>query len=190
MMSSTQDMISEYVLSDIAKRNGQDPRPGKRVTMRVHARCGIAECGRYIPEGVSEQVVHVDDVALMLSLVEDWRTASEVGVRVPSKPPVDGPAQDGKVSSMQLPSRVFSEVEVEIRRQEMSLERARTPGGPSPEVPFAEAFFAIAHRGMKPLIMAAVVDLEAEAREREAAEALAAEEAAKLATEATSKRKS
>ena len=154
MMSSTQDMLSEYVLADIAKRNGQDARPGKRVTMRVHARCGIAECGRYIPEGVSGQAVHEDDVALMLSLVEDWRTASEVGVRVPSKPPVDGPAQDGKVSAIQLLSRMFTEAEVEIRRQEMSLERARTPGGPSPEVPFAEAFFAIAHRGMKPFITA------------------------------------
>lgn len=157
MMSSTQDMLSEYVLADIAKRNGQDGRPGKRVTMRVHARCGIAEAGRYIPEGVSEQVVHVDDVALMLSLVEDWRTASEVGVRVPSKPPVDGPAQDGKVSTLQLASRVLTESEVEFRRQEMSIDRARTPGGPSPEVPFAEAFFAIAHRGMKPLISAELV---------------------------------
>lgn len=157
MMSSTQDMLSEYVLADIAKRNGQDARPGKRVTMRVHARCGIAECGRYIPEGVSEQVVHVDDVPLMLSLVEDWRTASEVGVRVPSKPPVDGPAQDGKVSTLQLASRVLTESEVEFRRQEMSIDRARTPGGPSQEVPFAEAFFAIAHRGMKPLVSAELV---------------------------------
>lgn len=164
-MSESNDIVSSYVLRDLARKSGEDVRPGKRVTVRVHARCGIAELGRFIPEGITEQVIHIDDMPHLMGLVEDWRTADVLHTRVPSAPPVNGPATDGKLTAQPLVSRVLSQVDVENHRQTMVVERMRAPGGPSPEVSFAEAFFAIAHRGMKPLISAEIVDAEAPAVE-------------------------
>lgn len=157
-MSESTDLVSAYVLRDLARKSGEDVRPGKRVTMRVHARCGIAELGRYIPEGIHELVFHIDDVPHVQSLVEDWRTADTLYTRIPSAPPVGGPAVDGKLTTQPLVSRVLSQADVENHRQTMVVERLRAPGGPSPEVSFAEAFFAIAHRGMKPFISAEILD--------------------------------
>lgn len=169
-MSNANDLVSAYILNQIARDTGSDTRPGKRVTVRIDARCNLAEVGQFIRAGVGTYEVHVDDLKTLEALKEDYVTASVMWMRTPPKPAQGCPAEEGAVVKRDLTSRQFTTADVVAHQERMNVTRAREPGSPGP-ASFEEAFYDFAARSMKPIVSYEVVESLEAALEAPALEA-------------------
>jgi hypothetical protein len=152
--TNANDVLSAYILRQIGNASGEDTRPGKRTRVQIKARCNLAEAGHFIRAGISEIEVHVDDIAMLKSLVEDGISADHYFSR--RQVSRDGERKTHISERVAIEPVRFTEEDVKRKMQELEIERARTLEGG--EVTRAEAFFALAHRSERPIIKLEVLD--------------------------------